>query len=93
MSPKSPKPQPMRKCVGCGERKTKKELIRVVRTPEGSITLDATGRLNGRGAYICPSQDCLAKAVRNRGLERSLDVRIPEDIFEGLRRSLLEIEQ
>ena len=93
MSPKSPKPQPMRKCVGCGERKTKKELIRVVRTPEGAIALDATGRLNGRGAYICPSQDCLAKAVRNRGLERSLDVRIPEDIFEGLRRSLLEIEQ
>ena len=93
MSQKPPRPQPMRKCVGCGERKTKKELTRIVRTPEGLIALDDTGRLNGRGAYICPSQECLAKAVRNRGLERSLDVRIPEEIIDGLRRSLLEIEE
>ena len=79
----------MRKCVGCGERRTKKELVRVVKTPEGDIILDRTGRANGRGAYICPSTDCLSKAVRSRGLERSLGVRIPEEITETLRKELM----
>ena len=65
---------PMRKCVGCGEMKNKKELIRVLKTPEGEILLDAGGRKNGRGAYLCPSSDCLRKAERSRGLERSLGV-------------------
>lgn len=89
MNQKSPRPQPERRCVGCGERRTKKELIRVVRTPEGNIVLDRTGRANGRGAYICPSTDCLAKAVRSRGLERSLGVKIPEEITESLRKELM----
>ena len=89
MNQKNPRPQPMRKCVGCGERRTKKELVRVVKTPEGDIILDRTGRANGRGAYICPSTDCLSKAVRSRGLERSLGVRIPEEITETLRKELM----
>ena len=62
---------PMRKCVGCQEMKSKKEMIRVIRTSEGEFLLDATGRKNGRGAYLCPNGDCLAKAVKNKGLERS----------------------
>ncbi len=89
MNQKGPRPQPVRRCVGCGERRAKKELIRVVRTPEGDIILDRTGRANGRGAYICPSPDCLTKAARNRGLERSLGVGIPEAVTEELRKELM----
>ena len=79
---------PMRKCVGCGEMKNKKELIRVLKTPEGEILLDAGGRKNGRGAYLCPSSDCLRKAELSRGLERSLGVRIPPEIYEKLRKEM-----
>ena len=79
---------PMRKCVGCGEMKNKKELIRVLKTPEGEILLDAGGRKNGRGDYLCPSSDCLRKAERSRGLERSLGVRIPPEIYEKLRKEM-----
>ena len=61
---------PMRKCVGCQEMKSKKEMIRVIRTSEGEFLLDATGRKNGRGAYLCPNSDCLAKAVKNKGSVR-----------------------
>ena len=68
---------PMRKCVGCGEMKNKKELIRVLKTPEEEILLDATGRKNGRGAYLCRDQECLLRAARNKGLERSLGMKIP----------------
>ena len=59
---------PMRQCVGCQEMKNKKEMIRVIRTSEGEFLLDATGRKNGRGAYICPNQECLKKAVKSKGL-------------------------
>ena len=62
---------PMRKCIGCGEMKSKKELIRIIRTPEGEIVLDKTGRQNGRGAYICDDAECFKKARKNKGLERS----------------------
>lgn len=93
MSQKASRPLPVRRCVGCGERRTKKELIRIVRTPEGGIVLDATGRRNGRGAYICPSDACLTKAIRNKGLERSLDTRIPEEILTALREELSALEQ
>ncbi len=79
---------PMRKCVGCGEMKEKKEMIRVIKTPEDEILLDTTGRANGRGAYICNSSDCLKKAVKNRGLERSLKARIPEDVLERMEKEL-----
>ena len=63
---------PLRQCVGCGEMKGKKEMLRVLKTPEDEICIDATGRKNGRGAYICPKSECLQKAIKNRGLERSL---------------------
>ena len=79
---------PMHKCTGCGEMKTKKELLRVLKTPEDEIVIDATGRKNGRGAYLCKSVDCLAKAVKNKGLERSLKVSIPETVYEQLKKEM-----
>lgn len=81
---------PTRKCVGCGEMRDKKEMIRVIKTPEGEICLDVTGRANGRGAYICNSADCLKKAVKNRGLEKSLKAQIPGDILEQMNKELGE---
>ena len=72
---------PMRKCVGCGEMKEKKEMIRVLKTPEDEIILDTTGRANGRGAYICNSAECLGKAIKNKGLERSLKSQIPPEVL------------
>ena len=83
---------PMRKCVGCQERKEKKELIRVLRTPEGAVVLDTTGRANGRGAYLCRSADCLQKAVRNRGLARSLEQEIPAEVLEALQKEMEALE-
>lgn len=84
---------PMRKCVGCNEKREKKELIRVLKTPEETIILDATGRLNGRGAYLCRNTDCFRKAVRSKGLERSLGVSIPSEVLETLEKEMGEIEQ
>ena len=81
---------PTRKCVGCGEMRDKKDMIRVIKTPEGEICLDVTGRANGRGAYICNSAECLKKAVKNRGLEKSLKAQIPEDILEQMNKELGE---
>ena len=83
---------PTRKCIGCGEQKDKRDLVRIVRTKEGEITIDATGKKNGRGAYICKSNDCLAKAVRSKGLERSFKMAIPEEIYEQLEKEMKEIE-
>ena len=79
---------PMRKCVGCGEMKEKKEMIRILKTPEDEIILETTGRANGRGAYICNSADCLSKAIKNKGLERSLKSQIPEDVSARLKEEL-----
>ena len=79
---------PMRKCVGCGEMKEKKELIRVLKTPEDEIILDTTGRANGRGAYICNNPECLKKAIKNRGLERSLKSHIPAEVSDRLQKEL-----
>ena len=84
---------PMRKCVGCNEIKNKKELIRIMKTPEGEILMDATGIKNGRGAYVCRSPECLLAAVRNKGLERSLGVKIPEEIYENLKKEMDALEQ
>ena len=83
-----PKKIPMRMCVACREMRPKKELIRVVRTPEGGVTLDRTDRANGRGAYLCDSVDCLSRAVKTRALERALETRIDESIFDSLREAL-----
>lgn len=83
---------PLRMCTGCGQMKTKKEMIRVLRTPEGEIVIDATGKKNGRGAYICNSVACLQKAVRTTGLERSLKVTIPEELVEKLEKELVLLE-
>ncbi|SCY51989.1 MULTISPECIES: RNase P modulator RnpM [unclassified Butyrivibrio] len=79
---------PMRKCVGCNEMKEKKELIRVLKTPEDEIILDTTGRANGRGAYICNNPECLKKAIKNRGLERSLKSHIPAEVSDRLQKEL-----
>ncbi len=81
---------PMRKCTGCGAVKAKKELIRVLRTPEGDIKIDKTGRSNGRGAYLCDSVACLEKARKTGGLGRSLSVSIPDEVYEDLVREMTE---
>ena len=84
---------PMRQCTGCREMKNKKEMLRVLKTAEGEIFLDATGRKNGRGAYICRSSECLEKAVKNRGLERSLKTQIPEAVYEELKKEFAQIDK
>ena len=72
---------PQRQCMGCRERKAKKEMIRVVRMTDGNVSLDFSGKLNGRGAYICPNPECLKKAQKAKSLERSLEVSIPEEVY------------
>ena len=84
---------PLRQCIGCGEMKNKREMIRVIKTPEGEILLDATGRKNGRGAYLCPSGECLKKAVNNKGLERSVKMAIPKEIYENLEKEMEALGQ
>ena len=81
-----PKKIPMRRCTGCGEMKEKKDLIRVVRTPEGDIRIDQTGKIIGRGAYLCDDASCLRKAQKKRSLQRSLDTAIPDEIFDELHK-------
>lgn len=83
-----PKKIPLRQCLGCREMKPKRELIRVVRAPEGTISLDFRGKANGRGAYVCPNPDCLKKAVRAKALERALETPIPEEIFAQLQAQM-----
>ena len=80
---------PMRMCVACREMKPKKELIRVVRTPEGEVIADETGRKNGRGAYLCRSEICLGKAIKTRALERALDHPLSEETAAYLRRVIV----
>ena len=77
---------PMRQCIGCGEMKSKKEMMRVLKTAEGTITLDMTGKKNGSGAYLCISGECLEKARKNRGLERSFRMSIPTQVYENLEK-------
>ena len=79
---------PMRQCVGCREMKPKKELIRVVRSPEGAISLDFRGKAPGRGAYLCPDGACLKKAIKSKALERSLETEVPEQVYERLNKEL-----
>lgn len=84
----SAKKIPLRQCIGCSEMKSKKEMIRVLKTAEEEIVLDTTGRKNGRGAYICPSMDCFKKAVKNKGLERSFKMAIPKEVYETLEKEM-----
>ncbi len=79
---------PMRQCVGCGEMKSKKEMMRILRTTENEIVLDKTGKKNGRGAYICSSPECLKKAVKSKGLERALKTTVSAEVYEGLEREI-----
>ena len=79
---------PMRQCTGCNERKEKKELIRIIRSPEDEISVDFTGKKNGRGAYICNSTKCLSLAQKKKALERSLNIRIPEEIYQELAKEM-----
>ncbi len=82
---------PLRQCIGCGEMKSKSELIRVIRTKEGEMFIDSTGKKNGRGAYICNSVACLEKAVKSHGLERSFKTAIPAEVYESLVNSMEDI--
>ena len=84
----TPRKVPMRKCTGCAEHFPKMELIRVLRTPDGTIVLDATGKKSGRGAYICKNPACLKKAKKARRLEASLECEIPEEVFLRLEEEL-----
>ena len=79
---------PERQCLGCNEHKPKVELLRVVRTPEGDVVLDFTGKKSGRGAYICRNVSCLKKARRSKRIDKSLDVVIPEDVYDRMESEL-----
>ena len=79
---------PQRQCMGCRERKAKKDMIRVVRTTEGTVSLDFSGKLNGRGAYVCPNMECLKKAQKSRSLERCLEIEIPQQVYDRLTREM-----
>ena len=83
---------PVRMCVGCQEMKNKKEMIRVIKTPEGTFMLDATGKKNGRGAYVCPSEECLQLARKNKGLERSFKQAIPAEVYASLEKEMEALE-
>lgn len=88
-----PRKIPMRQCTGCGERKEKRELIRIIKTPEEEILVDLTGKKNGRGAYICNSTDCLKLARKRKALERSLNIAIPGEVYEKLEKEMMGGEQ
>ena len=79
---------PQRQCMGCRERKPKRDMIRVVRGTDGNVSLDFGGKMNGRGAYLCPNPDCLKKAIRSKALDRSLEVAIPEDVYARLEKEM-----
>lgn len=84
---------PMRTCVGCHESKKKIDLMRIIKTPEGDIIFDSTGRKNGRGAYICPSSECLRKARKSGSIARSLGVGVPDEVYEVIERQMSDIEK
>lgn len=79
-----PKKIPLRQCLGCREMKPKKELLRVVRSKEGEISLDLRGKASGRGAYVCPDTECLKKAIKTKALSRAFDTQIPQEIYDAL---------
>ena len=79
---------PMRQCMGCRERREKRQMIRVVRCTDGTVSLDFSGKLNGRGAYICPNLECLKKAQKSKALDRSLEVTIPDIVYDRLLKEM-----
>ena len=83
---------PLRQCVGCGEMKGKKDMMRVLKTAENEICLDITGKKNGRGAYICRSRECLLRARKNKGLERSFKISIPNDVYDTQEKEFENLE-
>lgn len=83
---------PLRQCVGCGEMKGKKEMIRVLKTAENDIVLDDTGKKNGRGAYLCKTKECFLKARKSKGLERSFKMSIPDEVYDTLEKEFEQIE-
>lgn len=83
---------PMRQCIGCGEVKSKKELMRILHTPEDTFVLDVTGKKNGRGAYMCRNKECLEKAIKSKGLERSFKMSIPKEVYAKLEEEFIDIE-
>jgi predicted RNA-binding protein YlxR (DUF448 family) len=87
-----PRKIPMRMCVGCREMKEKRELIRVVRSPEGEVSLDPTGKKSGRGAYVCRDAECLRRAIRQRQLERQLEVSLTEEVSAGLTKEMERLD-
>ena len=90
--PKKVKKIPQRQCLGCNEHKPKKELLRVVRSPEGEISLDFVGKKSGRGAYICWDVQCLKKARKSRRIDRSLDCTVPEEVYDRMEQELVDHE-
>ena len=82
---------PQRQCLGCREMKAKKELIRVVRSPEGTVSLDFKGKLPGRGAYVCPQAGCLSKARKSRALERAFETALPDEVYQALEQQMEEV--
>ena len=87
-----PKKIPMRQCLGCREMKQKRELIRVVRSPEGEISLDSKGKKPGRGAYVCRSEDCLKRAVKTKALSRAFGMEVPAEIMEAMNEQMTDLE-
>ena len=83
---------PMRQCLGCNEHKPKKELIRVVRTPEGETVLDLVGKKSGRGAYICPKSSCFKKARKSKRIENVLECKISEELYDEMEKAIFESE-
>ena len=79
---------PQRQCMGCRERRAKKELIRVVRGTDGTVSLDFSGKAPGRGAYLCPDPECLKKAIRSKALSRSLETEIPQEVYDRLEKEM-----
>ena len=83
---------PLRQCVGCGEMKGKKDMMRVLKTTEEEICLDVTGKKNGRGAYLCRNRECLQKARKTKGLERSFKMSIPQEVYDALEREFESLD-
>ncbi|MCR4427222.1 MAG: YlxR family protein [Firmicutes bacterium] len=90
-----PKPRkvPQRTCVGCGKVCAKKELVRIVRTPEGEVVVDPTGKKSGRGAYVCPSPDCLARATKGNRLARALDAEVAPSVLKALESQITGVDE
>lgn len=84
---------PMRKCNGCGEQKPKKELVRIVKSPDGEVSLDLTGKASGRGAYICNNADCLQKARKSHRIDKAFEIAIPDEVYEQMLTEISKNEQ